>query len=176
MSRIVDQVGRRPPSVLWRVASRVAIAAAVAATPTHADGRGSAARAPSRGQVRMQPSGPASAKVDARPVRGEWRSHETFDGQARAGLVVQEDGGALAGSLTLLGMTRGADTRATLRLPFRGATWDGRMLSFETTLPDNEGTTRWALRIEPTGAGTLRPILEGGQPIEGGPMWEMRRQ
>jgi hypothetical protein len=115
------------------------------------------------------------AQPDTRAVAGEWRSSEQFENQPRATVVVQLDGGALAGSLTLLGMTQGADDRATVRVAFRGATWDGTTLSFDTTLPGNEGKARWALRITATGNATLRPTTEDGQPVEDGPTWEMRR-
>jgi hypothetical protein len=121
------------------------------------------------------PPAATSSKADARSVSGEWRSREQFDNKPRATVVVQEDGGTLAGSLTLLGMTRGADDRATLHVPFRGAAWDGTILSFETTLPDNEGKARWALRITAAGQATLRPTTDDGKPIEDGPVWEMSR-
>jgi hypothetical protein len=59
------------------------------------------------------------------------------------------------GTLILLGMTRGDDDRTTLRVPFRDGAWDGTTLSFETVLPDGEGTTRWALRVTAPGKATL---------------------
>ena len=40
-------------------------------------------------------------------------------------------------------MRRGGDDRATLRVPFRLAGWDGTTLAFDTAL-GNEGTTRGA--------------------------------
>jgi hypothetical protein len=154
MSRKVWHVGKHPKPMLL-VVTLVAIASAVV----------------SQAQAQTQ----MSSKADSRPVSGEWRSREQFDNQPRATVVVQEDGGALAGSLTLLGMTRGADDRATLRVPFRDAVWDGSTLTFETALPDNEGTARWALRIMATGKATLRPTTDDGKPVEDGPMWEMSR-
>ena len=92
------------------------------------------------------------APTDIRAVSGEWRSGEQFENQARATLVVGESAGDLSGTLVLLGLTRGDDDRATLRVPFRGGTWDGTTLAFQTELPDGEGTARWTLRVTAPGA------------------------
>ena len=111
-----------------------------------------------------------------RPAIGEWRSREQFDNAPRTTLVVHNDAATLAGSLTLLGMTRRGDDRATMTVPFRGAVWDGSTLTFETVLPDNEGKSRWTLRLLPTGTATLFPTGDDGRPVEDGPTWEMIRQ
>ena len=121
------------------------------------------------------PAAVPASKGDVRPAIGDWRSREQLDNQPRATVVVQEDAGTLAGSLTLLGLTNGADDRATLRVPFRGAQWDGTTLTFETVLPD-EGTSRWTLRLLATGRATLALTAEDGKPIEQGPSWDMLRQ
>jgi hypothetical protein len=63
-----------------------------------------------------------------------------------------------------------------VRMPFRGGAWDGTILTFETVLPDNEGTSRWALRVGATGKATLYPTAEDGKAVEDGPKWEMVRQ
>ena len=129
---------------------------------------------PARGEVSIgeQPN----AQVDARPVSGEWRSGEQFDGQARATLVVEDGTGRLTGVLTLLGLTRGDDDRATLRVPFRDAAWDGTTLSFEAALPDGDEKARWTLRVTAPGKATLGPVKDDGGQIEGGPQWEMSRR
>jgi hypothetical protein len=114
--------------------------------------------------------------ADVQPIAGEWRSSDQFDKQARATLVVQDGAGRLTGTLTLLGMTRGDDDRATLRVPFRDAVWDGTRLSFEIVLPDGEGTARWALRVTAPGKATLGLLTDDGRPQEGGPNWEMSRR
>jgi hypothetical protein len=88
---------------------------------------------------------------------------------------VHEEDGTLAGSLTLLGMTRRGDDRSTLRVPFRLAGWDGTTLTFDTAL-GNEGTTRWALVVTPAGDAVLRPTTEEGKVVEDAPMWEMSRR
>ena len=118
----------------------------------------------------------AKAPADSRPVSGEWRSGEQFDNQARATLVVQDGAGSLTGTLTLLGMTRGNDNRATVRVPFRDGAWDGTSLSFVTELPDGEGKARWTLRVTAPGKATLGPLTDDGKPIEDGPNWEMSRR
>lgn len=126
----------------------------------------------------ITPAKPAvqkSSKADVRPAIGDWRSREQFEGQPRATVVLRDDSGTLSGSLTMLGMTRGADDRATLRVPFRDAAWDGTTLTFETVLPDNEGKSRWALRLTAAGQATLFPTADNGKPIEDGPKWEMAR-
>jgi hypothetical protein len=109
-------------------------------------------------------------------VTGEWRSSEQFESQPRATLVVREDGRLLAGSLTLLGMTRGGDERATVRMPFREGKWNGTNLAFETALPDDEGKARWVFRVTALGKGTLQATTEDGQRDADGPSWEMSRQ
>jgi hypothetical protein len=119
--------------------------------------------------------GQAKAPADIRPVSGEWRSGEQFDNQARATLVVKDGAGSLTGTLTLLGMTRGDDDRATVRVPFRDGAWDGTTLSFETVLPDGEGKARWTLRLTAAGKATLGPVTDDGKPISDGPKWEMSR-
>jgi hypothetical protein len=131
---------------------------------------------PLRGEIQAKPAVQPSTKPDARPAIGDWRSIEQFESRPRATVVVQEDAGTLSGSLTLRGMTRGADDRATLRVPFRGAAWDGTTLTFETELPDNEGKSRWVLRLTATGKATLGPTTDDGKPIEDGPKWEMVRR
>ena len=118
----------------------------------------------------------AKAPADAQPVSGEWRSSEQFDNQARATLVVQDGAGSLTGTLTVLGLTRGADDRATLRVPFGAGAWDGTTLTFETTLPDGEGKARWALRVTAPGKATLAPVTDDGRQVEDGPKWEMSRR
>jgi hypothetical protein len=114
--------------------------------------------------------------ADAQPVAGEWRSGEQFANQARATLVVRDGAGRLTGTLVLLGMTRGDDERATLRVPFRDGAWDGTALSFETELPDGEGKSRWVLRVTAPGKATLGPVSADGREEEGGPNWEMSRR
>jgi len=133
------------------------------------------AMAPRLGWTQAQPP-QTSSKTDPRAVTGEWRSRELFENQPRATVTVQDEGGALNGSLTLLGMTRGADDRATLRVTFRAGSWDGATLLFDTELPDNEGKARWALRLIPPGKVTLAPVSPEGRPIEDGPFWEMTRR
>jgi hypothetical protein len=127
-------------------------------------------------QVEASTAEQSKVVADTRPVAGEWRSGEQFDNQARATLVVRDDAGRLIGTLILLGMTRGDDDRTTLRVPFRDGAWDGTTLSFETVLPDGEGTTRWALRVTAPGKATLGPLADDGRPEEDRPKWEMRRR
>jgi hypothetical protein len=127
-------------------------------------------------QVETSAAEQSKVVADAQPVVGEWRSGEQFDNQARATLVVQDGAGRLTGTLVLLGMTRGDDDRATLRVPFRDGTWDGRALSFETELPDAEGKVRWVLRTTAPGKATLGPVSADGRQEEGGPNWEMSRR
>jgi hypothetical protein len=124
--------------------------------------------------VALHAQKPATARVES--VGGEWRSSEQFEGQPRATLIVREDGALLAGSLTLLGMTRGGDDRATIRLPIREARWTGTTLAFETVLPDNEGKSAWVLRVPAAGEATLQPVGEDGNPIEDAPTWAMTRR
>jgi hypothetical protein len=118
---------------------------------------------------------PGQTPVDGRPVSGEWRSGEQFENQARATLVVDEGAGGRTGTLTLRGLTNGDDDRATLRVPFRGATWDGTTLSFVTVLPDGEGDTRWALRVTAPGRAVLGLVTDDGRPMADGPTWDMTR-
>jgi hypothetical protein len=135
------------------------------------------ADAPTALMSQAQPQGPGQAPsmADTRAVRGEWRSREQFGDQPRATVVVHEQDGTLGGSLTLLGMTREGDDRATLRVPFRLAAWDGTTLTFDTLL-GNEGTTRWALVVTPAGDAVLRPTTDGGKVVDDAPTWEMRRR
>jgi hypothetical protein len=118
----------------------------------------------------------AKAPGDARPLAGEWRSGEQFEGQARATLVVADDAGSLTGLLTVFGLTRGDDDRATLRVPFRDGVWDGASLSFETSMPDGDEKARWTLRVTAPGKAILEPVENDGRQIEGGPKWEMSRR
>jgi hypothetical protein len=127
-------------------------------------------------QVETSAREQGKAAADVQPISGEWRSSEQFDNRARATLAVQDGAGRLTGTLILLGMTRGDDDRATLHVPFRDGAWDGTTLSFETVLPDGEGTARWALRVTAPGKATLGPLADDGRPEEGGPKWEMSRR
>jgi hypothetical protein len=165
---------RRPRPQPWMVAAATAIICVAIAIPVHGDAGGADGAVVPPPQAQPQPSGPTS-QGDTGAVRGEWRSREQFEEQPRAAVVVREEAGTLAGTLTLLGMTRGADDRATLRVTFRGAKWDGVTLGFETEL-GSEGRTRWALRLTPAGDATLRPTTDDGKPIEDGPTWEMSRR
>lgn len=109
-------------------------------------------------------------------VRGEWRSSEQFENEPRVTLIVRDDGAVPAGSLTVRGMTRGADDRAILRTQFREGKWNGTTLTFETVLPDDEGKAAWVLRVTAAGKATLHTSAEDGKPDADGPSWEMRRQ
>ena len=148
---------------------RVAVAAAIAfvgiAVPIQGNVCGADAPTALKSQAQLQSPGQAPSTADTRSVRGEWRSREQFGDQPRATVVVREEDGTLAGSLTLLGMTRGGDDRVTLRVPFRHAEWDGTTLTFDTALGD-EGTTRWALVVTPVRDAMLRPMTEEGKVVE----------
>jgi hypothetical protein len=175
MSRRGRFMGRHAGSRRLVATVLAGIAFAVMTIHTHAEPGRARPSAMLQGQAQAH-SPRQTSKIDARPGGGEWRSLEQFDNQPRATVVVEEDGAALAGRLTLLGMTRGADDRAALRIPFRGASWNGTTLSFETVLPDNEGKTRWELRVVTPGKATLYPTADNGARIEDGPSWEMSRR
>jgi hypothetical protein len=171
----------------------VTVAAAIGcvgiAVPIHGNFWGADAPTALKSQAQPQSPGQAPSTAATRAVRGEWRSREQFGDQPRATVVVHEEDRTLAGSLTLLGMTRGDDDRATLRVPFRLAGWDGTTLTFETAL-GNEGTTRWDVslpRAAPrrgpprvadqsvsTGAGLVR--RSAASPSATGPVAEKRVQ
>jgi hypothetical protein len=177
LSPHVVRVSRsKSPVIAVPVATFVAMAFAILPARSEAESRGVAAAVSSERETPATSGEQTPAKVDVRPAIGEWRSREQFDHAPRATVVVHNDAATLAGSLTLLGITRGADDRATLKVPFRGAVWDGTTLTFETALPDNEGASRWTLRLLPAGTATLFPIGDDGKPVEDGPMWEMVRQ
>jgi hypothetical protein len=145
------------------------------AVPIHGNVRGADAPTALKSQARPQSPGQAPSTANTGAVRGEWRSREQFGDQPRATVVVHEEDGTLAGTLTLLGMTEGADDRATLRVPFRVAGWDGTTFTFDTAL-GNEGTTRWVLVVTPAGDATLRPTTEEGKAVEDAPTWAMSRR
>ena len=159
--------------------SMATVAGAIAfvgiAMPIHGNVWGAGAPTAVKSQAQLQSPGQAPSTADTRAVRGEWRSREQVGDRPRATVVVRDEDGTLAGSLTLLGMTQGGDDRATLRVPFRHAGWDGTTLTFDTALGD-EGTTRWALVVKPVGDAMLRPTTEEGKVVEDAPTWEMSRR
>jgi len=119
-----------------------------------------------------QAGGPTGVKVTS----GVWRSTEQFEGEARISVAFRERGNEIAGWAILLGQHRKNDDRATLGLTFHSAKRNGDTVTFETMLPEDEGTIGWSFNATSPTTGTLTALTEDGQPVQNSLVWELKRE
>ena len=124
------------------------------------------------GLLGRQARGPAGVQV----TLGVWRSTEQFEGEAKISVAFRERGNELAGWAVLLGQHRKSDDRATLGLAFHSAQRKGDTVTFETMLPDDEGTIGWSFTATSPTTGTLQALTENGQPVSDYLVWELKRE
>jgi hypothetical protein len=108
-------------------------------------------------------------------VLGRWYSTERFESEARIQVGFRQMGSSIQGWAVLLGQHRKADDRATLALSFSEASLSGQTITFETVLPEDEGTIGWELRVVTPTTAVLRAVTEDGLPIGDELRWDMRR-
>ena len=107
---------------------------------------------------------------------GTWRSVELFEDESRISVGFRERGKDIVGWAVLLGQHRKNDDRATLALTFQNLKVSGNTVTFETLLPEDEGTLGWEFHKTSDTTGTLKTIKENGEPIADADfVWEMKR-
>lgn len=106
---------------------------------------------------------------------GTWRSAEQFEGESRLSFSFRRRGADITGWAVLLGQHRKGDNRATLALTFQGVTWNKDRLTFETMLPEDEGTIGWELRVTGPNRATLVAVSEDGVPFDEAMTWPMTK-
>ena len=107
---------------------------------------------------------------------GTWRSVEQFENESRISVGFRERGKQIVGWAILLGQHRKNDDRATLGLTFQNLKVRGNTVTFETMLPEDEGTLGWEFHKTSDTTGTLRAVRENGEPIADADLvWEMKR-
>jgi len=107
---------------------------------------------------------------------GTWRSVEQFENESRISVGFRERGNDIVGWAVLLGQHRKNDDRATLVLTFQNLKVSGNTVTFETLLPEDEGTLGWEFHKTSDTTGTLKTVKENGEPIADADfVWEMKR-
>jgi hypothetical protein len=107
---------------------------------------------------------------------GTWRSVEQFENESRISVGFRERGKQIVGWAILLGQHRKNDDRATLGLTFQNLKVRGNTVTFETMLPEDEGTLGWEFRKNSDTTATLKAVRENGEPIaDDALVWEMKR-
>ena len=124
------------------------------------------------GVLGRQAGGPAGVQVTS----GVWRSTEQFEGEPRISVAFRERGNEITGWAVFLGQHRKSDDRATLGLTFRSAERNGNTVTFETILPEDEGTIGWSFNATSQTSGTLRALTENGQRIPDDLVWELKHE
>ena len=119
-----------------------------------------------------QARGPTSVQV----TLGVWRSIEQFEGESRISVAFRDRGNEIAGWAVLLGQHRKNDNRATLALTFNAAKRSGDTVTFETMLPEDEGTIGWSFEATSQTAAKLRALTENGQRVPDDLVWELKRE
>jgi hypothetical protein len=120
----------------------------------------------------QQAGGPTGVQVTS----GVWRSTEQFEGEPRISVAFRERGNEIEGWAVLLGQHRKNDDRVTLGLTFHTAKRNGNTVTFETLLPEDEGTIGWSFNATSPTTGTLTALTENGQPVQDHLVWELKRE
>ena len=117
----------------------------------------------------------ARGSTSVQVTSGVWRSTEQFEGEPRISVAFRDRGNEIAGWALMLGQHRKHDDRVTLGLTFNAAKRSGNIVTFETILPEDEGTIGWSFEATSQTTATLRALTENGQRVPDDLVWELKR-
>ena len=113
---------------------------------------------------------------DSGKIVGIWKSLNVENGKPLAEVTIQKAEDKLTGILTLRGLTHDGKENLTMEFPLTDLAFDGKVFSFNMTLPEPEkAVTAWEFIPRGVEEARLAIVKENNAAVEDGPVFVMKR-
>lgn len=117
---------------------------------------------------------PAADQSSAGRITGSWKSDERFNGEPRLVIQLKEEGGKIAGTVILQGITDDDNNQTTLKVDIVEPQLEGDSLSFKTKGQD-ESVSEWQMTFGDDNRAVASIVADGDGPLSDPQKWRMKR-